>query len=224
LVKWLILVNSISRVVKNLLESDLSIQDALQRGYGNFSAIARILKPKVEEELGYKAKLEAIITAVKRAKTKHILQNEDLKKIIAESVINLRTDVAKITVEKTINTMRVARETLAGYSEEFFQVLEGTSAITLIFDQKLFTEIQSSLQKEQILDSKKNLAAIVVRSPREIINTAGCAIAFYNPVSMSHINIEETMSCFTDTIMILRTEDVGRAFNVLTDLKSEARR
>ena len=210
--------------MKNLLESDLSIQDALQRGYANFSAIARILTPKVEEELGYKVKLEAIITAVKRTKTKHILQNEELKSIIAKSVINLRTDVAKITVEKTINTMRAARETLAGYSEEFFQVLEGTSAITLIFDQKLFTEIQSSLQKEQILDSKKNLAAIVVRSPREIINTPGCAITFYNPVSMSHINIEETMSCFTDTIMILRMKDVGRAFNVLTDLKNEARR
>jgi signal transduction histidine kinase len=208
--------------VKSLIEGDLSIQDALQRGYGNYSAIARTLKPKVEEELGYKAKLEAIITAVKRTKTKHILQHEDLKKIIAESVINLRTDVAKITVEKTTNTMRVVRETLAGYSEEFFQVLEGTSAITLIFDQKLFTEVQLSLKNARVLDVKKRLAAIVVRSPREIINTPGCAIAFYNPVSMSHINIEETMSCFTDTIMILRMKDVGRAFNVLTDLKSEA--
>jgi hypothetical protein len=216
------MVNSISRVVKSLIESDLSIQDALQRGYGNYSAIARILKPKVEEELGYKTKLEAITTAVKRTKKKHILQHEELKNIIAESVINLRTDVAKITVEKTTDTMRDVRETLAGYSEEFFQVLEGTSTITLIFDQKLFAEIQSSLQEEKVLDMKMDLAAVIVRSPKEIINTPGCAIAFYNPVSMSHINIEETMSCFTDTIMILRMEDVGRAFNVLSDLKREA--
>jgi hypothetical protein len=74
------------------------------------------------------------------------------------------------------------------------------------------------------LDESQNLSAIVVQSPREIIDTPGCAIAFYNPVSRSHINIEETMSCFTDTILVLRMEDVGKAFTVLTDLIAEARK
>jgi len=64
----------------------------------------------------------------------------------------------------------------------------------------------------------------VVQSPREIIDTPGCAIAFYNPVSRRHINIEETMSCFTDTILVLRIEDVGKAFTALTDLIAEARK
>ncbi len=218
------MVNSISRVVQSLIDSDLSIQDALNRNYGNYSAIARILKPKIEEILGHKVKLEGIITSVKRAKTKHILQHEDLKKVIADSVINLRTDVAKITVEKTSKNLKAIRENLASYSEEFFQILEGTSAITLIFDQKLFDQVKSMFTTENILDEKQDLAAIIVHSPKEIIKIPGCAIAFYNPVSRNHINIEETMSCYTDTIIILKMENVGRAFNVLTDLKNESRK
>lgn len=73
-------------------------------------------------------------------------------------------------------------------------------------------------------NERQNLATIVVQSPREIIDVPGCAIAFYNPVSRRHINIEETMSCFTDTILVLRMEDVGKAFTALTDLIAEARK
>ena len=218
------MVNSISGVVQTLINSDLSLQDALQRRYGNYSAIARVLKPKVEEALARKVKLEAIITSVKRTTASYRFQPKDLMKVIANSVINLRTDVAKISVEKTSETLRSIREALASYSEEFFQVLEGISAITLVFDQKLFDDVKSIFGKEKVLDEKRNLAAIVVHSSRDIINLPGCAIAFYNPVSRNHINIEETMSCFTDTIIILKMEDVGRAFVVLTDLKNEARK
>lgn len=218
------MVNSISGVVQTLINSDLSLQDALQRRYGNYSAIARVLKPKVEEALARKVKLEALITSVKRTTASYRFQPKDLMKVIANSVINLRTDVAKISVEKTSETLRSIREALASYSEEFFQVLEGISAITLVFDQKLFDDVKSIFGKEKVLDEKRNLAAIVVHSSRDIINLPGCAIAFYNPVSRNHINIEETMSCFTDTIIILKMEDVGRAFAVLTDLKNEARK
>ena len=42
---------SIARTVQNIIDNDLSLQDALQRGYGNYSAIARIIKPNVEKVL-----------------------------------------------------------------------------------------------------------------------------------------------------------------------------
>jgi hypothetical protein len=48
--------------------------------------------------------------------------------------------------------------------------------------------------------------------------------AFYNAVSRRHINIEETMSCYTETIIVLAMEDVSKAFAALTDLITEARR
>jgi hypothetical protein len=218
------MVNSVSKTIQHLIDNDLSLQDALKRDYANYSAIARILKPKVEETLGRKVKLESLITSVKRAKANYKSREENITRIIAESVIHLRTDVAKVSVEKTKRNLEMVRKTLTNFPGEFLQVLEGVSAITLIFDQKLFDNVYPIFRKEDILDESQNLSAIVVQSPREIINTPGCAIAFYNPVSRSHINIEETMSCFTDTILVLRMEDVGKAFTALTDLIAEARK
>lgn len=218
------MVNSISKIVQNLIDEDLSLQDALQRDYGNYSAIARLLRPKVKEILGQDVKLESIITSVKRAKTNYKPLRGKITKVVAGSVINIRTDMAKVSVEKTRENLEKIRKTLAGFPGEFFQVVEGVSAVTLIFDQTSFDEICSMFMEKDVLDKKHNLATIIIRSPDEIIHTPGCVLAFYNTVSRRHINIEETMSCFTDTIIMLAMEDVSKAFAALTDLISEARK
>ena len=215
---------SISKVVHELVESDLSIQSALERGYGNYSAIARMLKPKVEEVLGHKIKLASIITAVKRVRVHYVTVPEDITGVIANSIINLRTNVAKLSIEKTKKTLETVRKSLIDFQQDFLQILEGVSAITLIFDQKLFDNIHSMFWKEDILEEKRYLAAIIMHSPHEIIYTPGCIAAFYNPLARRHISIEETMSCSTDTIIVLNMKNIGKAFTILTDLIAEARK
>ncbi|RJS87999.1 hypothetical protein CW704_01105 [Candidatus Bathyarchaeota archaeon] len=208
---------SISKIVQNLIENDLPIQDALARGYGNYSAIARILKPRIEEIYGRKVDLAGVITAVKRARVTYTPKTE-YQKIVAESRITLRTDVAKISIEKTRRSLEKARLISADFPEAFFQVLEGASTLTLITDEGIFDEVRSIFKKEEILGEKRNLAALIVQSPHEIVDTPGCIVAFYNPISRAHINIEETVSCFTETIIVLRMEDAAKAFSILSDL------
>jgi hypothetical protein len=214
----------VSQTVQTLVDNDVSMQDAIERGYGNYSAIARILKPQVEEALGHATRIESIITAVKRVKSTLHAGQESIAGIVSKSVINLRTDVAKISIEKTRRSAQTVRRTMADLRGEFLQILEGVSAITLVFDETLFDSVCSMFRRGDILDEKKGLAAIMVHSPRAIIGVPGSAVAFYNPVSRRHINIEETMSCFTDTILVVRMEDVGRAFSSLTEMISQARR
>jgi len=218
------LVNSISKTVQTIIDDDLSLQDALQKDYGNYSAIARMLRPKVKEILGQNVKLEGIITAVKRAKVGYKQRTKNITEVVAKSVINIRTDVAKISVEKTSRNLEKIRKTLANFSGEFFHVIEGVSAITLIFDQKLLEEICSMFLEKEVLDKRQNLAAIIIHSPTELIRTPGCILLFYGTVSRKYINIEETMSCFTDTIIVVSMRDVSKAFAALTDLITEARK
>ena len=218
------MVNSISKTVQTLIDNDISLQDALQKDYGNYSAIARLLLPRVKELLGRAVKLESIITAVKRTKVDYKLLRGNITKVIAKSVINIRTDVAKISVEKTKRNLETIRKTLANFTEEFFHVIEGISAITLVFDQELFNKIVSIFREKEVLDKRENLAAIIICSPIEMVSTPECMLSFYNAVSRRHINIEETMSCFTDTIIVLSMEDVSKALAALTDLIAEARK
>ncbi len=218
------MVDSVSKVVQDLISRDLSLQDALQRGYANYSAVARMLQSRVEGILDREAKLEGLITSVKRAKTAYQLPGGDITRVVAGSTLNIRTDVAKVSVEKTNRTLEAIRRALGKFLGEFLHVLVGISAVTLIFDQRRSKDVCSMFLKDEVLDKKQDLAAVVVQSPREIIDTAGCITTFYNQVSRRHINIEETVSCFTDTIIVLSMDDIDKAFTALTDLIAEARK
>ena len=83
---------------------------------------------------------------------------------------------------------------------------------------------KQSFLNYEILEIEEDLAAIMIHSPEEIIKTPGCAIAFYNQLAHRHINIEDTVSCYTDTIVLVKMSDVGKAFHALTDLISNSRK
>jgi aspartokinase len=77
---------------------------------------------------------------------------------------------------------------------------------------------------DDLLEVESNLAAIIVQSPEEIIKTPGCALIFFNQLARRHVNIEDTISCYTDTIMLVNMNDVAKAFNALTELITESRK
>ncbi|MBS7654628.1 hypothetical protein KEJ43_06115 [Candidatus Bathyarchaeota archaeon] len=214
---------SLAKIVQRLIENDLSIQDAIERDYANFSAVARLLKPRAEALLGRKVTLEGMITSVKRVKTKYKPSLKNLK-VIAESVINIRTNLAKMTVEKTRRNLEKARLLSADFPEAFFQVLEGTATLTLIIDQRIFSQVYQKFGDTEILDEKHGLAAIIIQSPHEIVSTPGCISFFYNAVSRGQINIEETISCYTETVIFLKIDDSTKAYSILTELIADTRK
>jgi hypothetical protein len=218
------MVNSISKTVQNLIDEDLSLQDALQRDYGNYSAIARMLMPKVKEAVNSDVNLESVITSVKRAKANYTILQGKITQVVAGSVLNIRTDMAKVSVDKTKKNLEKIRKSLATFSGEFLQVIEGNSVVTLISDLNSFHKINGIFAKTDVIDQKQNLATVIIRSPDDITSTPGCVQAFYNAVSRRHINIEETMSCYTETIIVLAMEDVSKAFAALTELITQARK
>lgn len=217
------MVKSVSKAVYAIVNNDLSLQDALHRRYANYSAVARIMKPLVEREVGHRVKLDTLITAVRRTQVAFKHPPGRVKQIIAKSVINLRSDVAKVSVEKSKRTVDVVRRTLAEFRGEFLEVLEGITSVTFLVDRESFKGLLSQFRREEILDQRMDLAAIVIQSPRDIVDAPGCITAFYNQLARMHMNVQETVSCYTETIIVLGMEDVGRAISALSDMINEAR-
>jgi hypothetical protein len=98
--------------------------------------------------------------------------------------------------------LETTKNTLSQWPQEFFQVLEGTFIITLIFNENNFPQIHQLVQKTDIFNAKQNLTEIIINSSKKITDTPGCALTFSNTVEMNRMNIEETMSCYTDTIIV----------------------
>ena len=219
-------VRSVTRAVKEEVDSDLSIQDAIARDYVNLSALARLLVPKVAARTGKRAKEVSevgVATALKRLKGSYTQPPKEGKEI-AESVVNVRTHVSRLSVERTRRTLLTVTALLSGNQEDFIQVSESLSYITLIFDQRLHPRVRRSLAAAEVLDEGEGEAAITVHSPEDIVTTPGCVSAFYNQLFRRRINVEDTVSCYTDTIMLVEMKDASRAFEALTELIGEERR
>ncbi len=205
-----------------MVDKDLSFQDALQRNYCNLSAMARLIKPKVDMIVKDDVNISSIITALKRLRDAYALPTSDVEEIVANSRIILKTDVAKISLLKSKTTIEKVSKPLAEHYDSFISVTQGINSITMIFDQVILEKMKA-LFIEDILEVQDNLAAIIVQSPEAIIKTPACALVFYNQLGRRHINIEDTISCYTDTIMLVDMNDVAKAFNTLSELIRNAR-
>lgn len=203
---------SVARQVRKALEARPSVTDCLKIGVINYSALARMLG----KEFGIK-KQEAIVSAIKRYKHAVEAFNYDkrLRKLVAESTIELRPDVAVVTLPKDFD-WRPMQELF-----KIFHVVEGSNATNLVVDERsLANGDKASLPSIAV---RRGLGAITVRSTTEFMSTPGSLVYFVSPISLNGINIEEVLSCYTDKIILLRLEDAYKAFSLLNALISETR-
>lgn len=215
---------SITDTVRGMVSNDLSFQDSLQRDYCNISALARIIKPQIDLMLSKNTSIESIITALKRSRHDYDISEKPIAGILAGSTITVNTDVAKVSAKKSKKTIEKVAKAMIQNVGNFISISESIMSITLVFDDVLLQEVKAMFAYDDILEIENDLAAIIVHSPEDIIKTPGCAIAFYNQLARRHINIEDTVSCYTDTIVLVKMEQVGKAFNALTDLISNSRK
>lgn len=215
---------SISSAVREIINNDISFQDSLERGYCNISAVARIIKPQVNRLLEKNIRVESIITALKRSRKFYDIQDRPMLSILASSTISVKTDVAKISAGKGKRTMEKVARALTQYAEDFISVSESALSVTMVIEDTSLHKLKAIFANSNILEVEDGLAAIIVNSPERIIKTPGCAFAFYNQLARRHINIDDTVSCYTDTIMLVNMLDVGKAFNALAELISSCRR
>jgi aspartokinase len=215
---------SITEAVREMVGGDLSFQDSLQRDYCNISALARLINPQIDHMLSKDTSIESIITALKRSKYDYNVQEKPIASILAASTITVNTDVAKISAKKSKKTIEKVAKAMIQGAGNFISMSESIMSITLVFDDLLLQDVKVMFAYDDILEMENGLAAIIVHSPEDIIKTPGCAIAFYNQLARRHINIEDTVSCYTDTIVLVKMEQVGKAFNALTDLISNSRK
>jgi aspartokinase len=215
---------SITEAVREIVSSDLSFQDSLQRDYCNISALARIIKPQIDHMLSKDTSIESVVTALKRSRYDYDVPQKPIASILAASTITVNTDVAKISAKKSKKTIEKVAKAMVQSVGNFISISESIMSITLVFEDLLLQDIKVMFAYDDILEIEDSLAAIIVHSPEDIIKTPGCAIAFYNQLARRHINIEDTVSCYTDTIVLVKMEQVGKAFNALTDLISNSRK
>ena len=207
---------SITKLTEDYILNHPSIKDCLKNSLINYSSLSRLIASELN--LDIKKNFDAILIACRRFRRK--LKKEELfesriLKILKESKIEIKNKIIAIVLEKDIffgNLLNLEKEIKK--RKEIFRVIEGISAITIITSENFLNLIQKIFKHKIILENR-NLAEITIKSPEEIETTPGTYAYLCSLFGENNINIVETLSCWTDTIFLIKEDDVGKVMGLL---------
>lgn len=178
--------------------------EALREGIVNYRALARRLKDEIEQERNEDVDLEAITSALRRYGQN--LQKgggeeiQKIEKILENSKVSLRGSVVSIAF-KDNDTINLPKEPIL--------LVKGRKYTTAIFDEG---KLDNNLD---ISEEKKNLACLIVESPKDIVEIPGVLSRIVSRLTSKGINIVDITSCYTETIIIVKQRDAGNALEAL---------
>ena len=200
--------------VREYIDAHPSIRDALQMDLINLSALARkiVRDTDVESE-------DAALIACRRYMVPpgYRAREAAVKGILRKSKIEIHSKVAIITVRPSYDIMKELGRITASYFEagRLFRIVQGSHGVTLICDDVIVEEMLEMLSRRDIIQMTRGLVEMSVTSPEEIAATPGVIAYLMDALSGDGINLNEVMSCHTDTIFLVSESDMMPAFKAL---------
>ncbi len=204
---------NITKATNQYISERPSIKDCIKKGLVNYSALSR----QVSKETGIK-NFEAIVIACRRyaySMKKEQASENQIKSILKASKISVKNKRLAAVIERGAYIHSISElEKEVKKSKETLHIIEGENATTLITSED-FVDLIKKQFKNEIIKINMNLCEIGVKSPREIENVPGVVAYLYSLFGERGINVVESMSCWTDTLFLIRENDIQVAISVL---------
>ena len=200
--------------VREYIDAHPSIRDALQMDLVNLSALARkiVKDTDVESE-------DAALIACRRYQVPpgYRAREGAVKAVLRKSKIEIHSKVAIITVRPSYDIMKELGRITAKYFEagRLFRIVQGSHGVTLICDDVIVEEMLEMLSRRDIIQMTRGLVEMSVTSPEDIAATPGVISYLMAALAGDGINLNEAMSCHTDTIFLVSESDMMPAFKAL---------
>ena len=128
--------------------------------------------------------------------------------------IEIKTKICVIVAEKRLSEKLIELEKQIKREKGIFYMIDGSTAMTLITSEKYSTAVKKAISR-YVIKKTECLVLITVKSGPEIEGLSGVVGFVYSLFGDAGINIVETMSCWTDTLIIINQEDLSRAMDIL---------
>jgi aspartokinase len=199
---------------REFIDAHPSIRDCLQMDLINLSALSR----KIVKETDVESQ-DAALIACRRyiVPPGYRAREAAVKGVLRKSKIEIHSKVAIITVRPSYDIMRELGRITAKYFEagRLFRIVQGSHGVTLICDDVIVEEMLEILSRRDVIQMTRGLVEMIVTSPDDIAQTPGVIAYLLGALASSGINLNEAMSCHTDTIFLVSESDMMPAFQAL---------
>ncbi len=207
---------SLAEKTRIYIDAHPSVKDCVSKGLVNYSSLARAIMKELDLD-----NEEAVMIACRRYASKMAVSVDheiSILNILKDSRLEMRTKTCIVTAKNDWSVLHKMDNLFKDLWNEdsIMQIVQSASAVTIIADKMLKERIIDTVGRFNILKIRENLVEITVKSPEKIVETSGVIAYLITNLSDAGINIEETVSCHTDTVFIVGESDMINAYSVLT--------
>ncbi len=213
---------TVPEVVESIIRKSPFLDEALSRGIINLSALARRILPEVRNEVMKDVKEGAVIMALKRLASRIQERKEALRpSFCGVRDLMVRSNLFEITLVNTAGLVRKRKRLLDQMDERrsnFITFTQGIFETTIIASHDLKDRIISVFQGEKILSTIEDLSSITAQLPEGTADLPGAYDYILGALAWEQINIVEVVSTLNEFTLVLKDEDIDRAFFILKRL------
>ena len=208
---------TIAHITKKLLLDRPYIHEALEKDLVNIMALAELIQPDIEKELG-QVKLSAISMAIRRyMESEHKLPYKKFK-LTKKTDIFVKSNLFEISLMKstTIYKKIIKLYDVVDFSiGDTLNIIHGNYEILVVGNEKYEKKFLDILNGESIKTINRNMASISMKIPQEMIDAPGYYYAITKTLNANNISIIDVVNTETEATFILYDKDVSRAYDVL---------
>ena len=216
---------NLSTIVEDELNQSPFIREALDAGILNISSLSRYINDSINRKIGYEVTPGAIGMTIKRLP---VSQNIHLDKSITKFMrhlgdITVRSDLADFSFRNSPNLLQCQGH-LLNYVDQhnnyFYSSCKGVYETTIICSAQLEKEVSQIFEKEELITSRIDLAAVSILLPPTNLDTYGVYYTILKKLAWKGINIVEVLSTSHEISLIISEDDVEEVFSIILKLKN----
>ena len=207
---------NIAPKVHNYLERHPVITRYMQKGIINTKALATL----IDEEEKLQGAYHGIISAIRRFDFEPLKQGmNEIEEVLKRSKISTKSRLVYITLSRDFDfladTLPLIFKKINPSIGEVLRISEGRESFKIIIDQAKKDEILKLIQPAHVLDTTENVGEINIRLGEGFETVQGIRATILNELALHHIDIEETIGCLPEFMIILKEKDIGKAHDAL---------
>jgi hypothetical protein len=219
---------AIGKITEDIINRSPFLREAITENLVNVSALARKIKPEVEEIAGKTVKEGAIVMSIKRMDPGYYhrinLKIKNFMGTLGDFLV--RSDLEDFTFENS-DTLTLKQgemmQLVNDGKDPFYTFCHGVNESTIITSTSLRDQLKNVFRDEKLISHTRDLASITIKLPT--VNTEISGIYYYilKHLAWEGLNIVEVISTANEFTVVVNSDDIDSAFSILMQLKKEGK-
>jgi hypothetical protein len=214
---------STSEVVQNLVKKQPLLEDGLSRGIISYSALAREIKPQIEDDLMKDITRGSIVMALKRISKNLKQKKSNIENIVNFNGLTVRSDLVEFTYLNS-DTIVEKYKKIFSVSEKRKDILcnltQGVRETMLVVGDEIVKNVETIFSNERLISKINNLSSITVLLSKETVDTPGVYYSILKLLTWNNISFTDIISTYQELTIVFKNTDVDKAFSILKNYKN----